>query len=500
MGRSTVMSGAVLTELCVALAMLLALVVLADATAAPRGRGWPGWRSTDGVFVLLPAASVLFGSLLLLTGAPILSAVSVATVAGALSLISNIKRRVLGEPLVFSDFALIGAVFRHPQFYLGALRPWQVLVLAAGLVGLAVMLAMLSTPALVPRLAGAILALVATVVLGLALLRLRPCPPPLLPDPDVCVRQWGLIATLLGHWRQWRAITDPAPCMALPLPGRSRQLVVIVQCESFTDPAELFGDCELALPGLERARGMAWQAGRLLVSGFGAYTMRTEYGVLFGRSEEQLGLRRFDPFLTAHGEMSWALANRLDPEDWETWFVHPHDLRFYGRDKLMPASGFGALVGREAFELPAPGEGRYVTDAAITERILELARNDARAGLIYAVTIENHGPWPAGDSGNSVAPQRYLDLLAHGDAMLSSLLDALPVLGRPVTLCFFGDHRPSIPGASEPGTERHTPYVLLRFSADGTPITREAGHTEDITPARLNRAILEAISLGETEA
>lgn len=64
---------------------------------------------------------------------------------------------------------------------------------------------------------------------------------------------------------------------------------MIVQCESFTDPVTLFGDPALALPGLERARAMAWQSGRLLVSGFGAYTMRTEYGVLFGLPEEQLG-------------------------------------------------------------------------------------------------------------------------------------------------------------------------------------------------------------------
>lgn len=495
------MTGAGLIELAAAAAMLVVLVVLADGLAAPAGRGGLGLRTPAGVAVLLLAAFAIFGFLLLVTGAPIVSAASVATLAGALSLISNIKRRVLGEPLVFSDFALIGAVFRHPQFYLGALRPWQVLVLGAGLGGLVLMLAMLSTAALAPRLAGAVLALIALAGLRLGLARWRAGTSAPVPDPDHDVRQWGLTAALLGHWHQWRGLGDPAPCTAPPLSGRSAQLVVIVQCESFTDPAEIFGDRALALPGLERARTMAWQAGRLLVSGFGAYTMRTEYGVLFGRSEEQLGMRRFDPFLTAHGETSWALANRLDPAQWASWFVHPHDMRFYGRDRLMPASGFGALVGEEAFGPPAPGEGRYVTDAAMTERILELAQDDARAGLIYAVTIENHGPWPADDSDGSVAPQRYLDLLAHGDAMLSRLLDALPALGRPVTLCFFGDHRPSIPGASEPGTERHTPYVLLRFAADGTPIAREGGSkAADISPAGLHHAILEAIGLGEAEA
>jgi hypothetical protein len=82
--------------------------------------------------------------------------------------------------------------------------------------------------------------------------------------------------------------------------------------------------------------------------------------------------------------------------------------------------------------------------------------------------------------------------------MLSRLLDRLPQMGRPVTLCFFGDHRPSIPGASEPGRERHTPYVLLRFAADGQPIVGE-GDDCDLTPAALHHAILDVICLGEAE-
>src|SRR3546814_10576991 len=85
----------------------------------------------------------------------------------------------------------------------------------------------------------------------------------------------------------------------------------MVQCESYADPAELFDDPALVLPGLAAARASAWRQGRLLVSGFGAYTMRTEYGLIFGRDEADLGFRRFDPYLTAIGETSHALPIRL---------------------------------------------------------------------------------------------------------------------------------------------------------------------------------------------
>ncbi|HSJ78790.1 MAG TPA: sulfatase-like hydrolase/transferase, partial [Erythrobacter sp.] len=200
----------------------------------------------------------------------------------------------------------------------------------------------------------------------------------------------------------------------------------------------------------------------------------------------------------ASGETSWALPNRLDRKDWASWFLHPHDLRFYGRDRLMPLAGFGTMVGKESFAPTPSGEGRYVTDAAIADQILNLAQDRSRAGLIYAVTIENHGPWPPVEKGASNGPEPYLRLLAHGDAMLARLVDELPRLGRPVTLCFFGDHRPSIPGASEPGADRHTPYVLLRFAADGKPLA-SADHGQDMTPAELHHAILAAIRLGEAE-
>lgn len=492
------MRAQLLSELGLATPVLVLLVLLADAAALPRGRGWLAGRSAAGVAVLLLAATLAFGILMILTGVPAVSAAGVAILAAALSLISNIKRRVLGEPLVFSDLALIGAVFRHPQFYLSALRPWQMLVLASALGGLAVTLAALSSPALAPRLAGAMLVPGVAVALVLALGRLRQTGFGAVPDPEADVARLGLVASLLAHWHDWRGSPDPPPCAAAPISGQARQLVVIVQCESFTDPVDLFGDPALALPGLGLARSQAWQAGRLLVSGFGAYTMRTEYGVLFGRAEELLGTRRFDPFLTAGREASWALANRLDPDHWNSWFVHPHDMRFYGRHALMPSSGFAALVGEESFRPPAPGEGRYVTDAAVTDRILELAQDSARAGLIYAVTIENHGPWPPEARDGTTGCGPYLRLLANSDAMLARLLDELPRLGRPVTLCFFGDHRPSIPGASEPGADRHTPYVLVRLAADGTPI-RGNGRAADLTPAALHHAILDAIRLGEPE-
>lgn len=485
-------------DLAIVIPLMGILAIVADAFAAPQGRHSFRLRSHDGTTVLLLAAMLALGFVLFLTGAPLVSGAVVVSLLAALSLISNIKRRVLGEPLLFSDFALVGAVFQHPQFYLTALRPAQIAMLGGGVAGLLAALILLSSSELAPRIAGLVLGLGAWGGLAV-LLRLIGWPASQgVPDPGADVMRHGLVASLLAHWNAWRGTVDPEPCYVAPITGQSGQLVVVVQCESFTDPVALLGDPSLAASGLDRARKLSWQHGRLLVSGFGAYTMRTEFGVLFGRGEEALGTRRFDPFLTAHGETSWALPNRLDRSAWDTCFAHPHDMRFYGRHSLMPQAGFHRLVGEEAFAPPEPGEGRYVTDAAVADRIIEIAKDSPRAKLIYAVTIENHGPWAPDETDTTRSAAPYLKLLARSDAMLEQLLEALPRLGRPTTLCFFGDHRPSIPGACEPGAERHTPYVLVRFTSEGTPIPGSDAE-RDLTPAELHHAILDVIRLGEAE-
>lgn len=448
--------------------------------------------------------TALYGAFLMLCGNGAVAMVLALAVQALLVVASNAKHAILGEPLLFSDLALVGAVFRHPQFYLSAVPRWQrALACAAGAVLLGV-IAWLSRADPAAHLAG--LALLAGGLGALvAALRLPPWRAlARVPDAAADTRRLGLLPTLLLYWRRWRAVPDPAPC-APPCPAVMRQvpaeapeLVIVIQCESFADPVELFGDPALALPGLGAARGQAMQWGNLMVSGFGAYTMRTEYGVLFGRDEEALGFRRYDPFLTATGEGSYALPSRLAASraGWRSLFVHPHDMRFYGRDAIMPAGGFTELVGEEHFTPPGPGEGRYITDAAMTDVILARARAMAAArepGLIYAVTIENHGPWAPSSGSNMV--DGYMHLVRKGDAMLAALIEGLAAGGRPALLVFFGDHRPSIPGASAPGGDRHTPYVMLRFDEDGQ-VVPGANRRADLTPAQLHHTILGTV-LGE---
>lgn len=478
-------------------AALLVLSLLLDVAVRPRLRAFLALRGRQ-VHVLVIAGA--FGLFLAGSGNAVVAALLALALMALFTIVSNAKHKMLGEPLLFSDLALIAALFRHPRFYFTAISRGQKLALIIAPCVLLIALAELFVARTEPHLIGLSIFLVAAVLLILQLRAMLRAGAAGFPDADADLQRYGLIATLLLYWLRWRETPDPVACASLDIPVRSSEappeLVVVVQCESFADPVELTGKIELLLAGLERARGLAWQWGELAVSGFGAYTMRTEYGVLFGRSEDALGFRRYDPFLTAHGEASYALPSRLRGYGYRSLFVHPHDMRFYGRDQLMPAIGFHKLVGEESFP-PVPAGARYVDDGTLGASLADLVDKSHEPMLIYAVTMENHGPWSKDQlTGSAGGIGAYMRHLGSSDAMLSSLIDRVSAARRSALLVFFGDHRPSIPGVTNPDGPRHTPYVMLRFDGAGK-IVPGMNRRVDLTPDGLHQAILFCIQNGK---
>jgi hypothetical protein len=401
----------------------------------------------------------IWATILAITGSFLFASFLVSGLAAILVIGSNLKHRLLGEPLVFSDFAVFGAMLKFPALYLYAVPVWARAVLVVVAVAFVAGFTASLSFAWQPHVAGLLLA-------TLAALALRFGTSHLMRRPDLIndVRRHGLFLTSVIYWRHWLTLPPPEPTRSV-LPHAPQ--LIIVQCESFADPQELWPDAP-PLQGLARARAMAAQHGRLLVTAFGAYTMRAEHGVLCGQDEETLGFRRFDPFLTAARDAAGALPARLGHGG---TFIHPYDLRFFNRHRLMRAFGFTRLISQPDFHHDGV---HYVTDAAVG-CMIEAHLDDK---FIYAVTMENHGPWPAGREG-------YMHHLRSGDALLSRLIDGLQAQNRPAILVFFGDHRPCIPGVVEPGGDLFTPYVVLRFGS-----ARQPGRELDLTPAELHETIL----------
>lgn len=446
-------------------------------------------RKTSLILLRYLPVVIACGMFLCLTGSIWLSLLLSAVLMSVVVTASNLKLRLLNEPLVFVDLTLIGAFIKHPRFYLHGLPLLVRLLVVVGGMLLLYLLAWASSSSIMLRVVGLLEAVTSGGLLWWLLER-ESRSEGLKPDLWADIRNNGLLPTVLLYATRCYRLPPLPSRTALPRNITAPGSVIIIQCESFADPADLEKGWA-SLPALAQCRKEAVQWGRLLPSGLGAYTMRSEYGVLCGDDEATLSYRLFNPFLTAKQSLSHALPNRLKHFYKKALFLHPYDLRFYGRKYLLPLWGFNDIIGREHFS-DLDKIGPYVGDAALTAYLLEYIQRNDRF-LAYCVTIENHGPWKKGRLGQSNGAAAWHQHAQNGDTMLRELLTGIKASGRDIMLVFFGDHRPALEvlPAFE-GLERSTPYVILRPNApDGE---YKPSDPVDMTPAELHHSILRHVS------
>ncbi|MBW8271478.1 LTA synthase family protein [Caldovatus aquaticus] len=458
--------------------------------AAPPLAGWWLLRRAAGAGLRQPPArlatdlapaALLWALLLAATARPVLAGCVVFSLALALALADTAKRRVLGEPVVFSDVALLSGVVRHPGLYLPFAGPAR-LAGAAALLLLAPPLAWLAEPPLAALAPGG-RALLAAAALGLAWPSLlRPPSLPLTGDPAADAAALGPCAALARQRAVARAERPArrARLAAPPLPLRApAPHLVLVQAESFCDPRRLCGAAG-ALPRWEALRAAALQHGRFAAPAFGANTMRAEFGVLTGLPEAALGLDRFHPYFRFARVPLPSLASALGAAGYATACLHPFDRRFFGRHRALPALGFQRFLDARAFA-GAPRVGAHVADAALGARVIAELRAAATPLFLFVITMQAHGPWPGPDPLDA-----WLAHLRDTDAMLGAIADAARGLDRPLLLAAYGDHLPAVPQRPRDGLA--TDYLLWRSDRPGP------GARRDLDPAGLHAALRAALA------
>lgn len=478
-----------LLPLAVALAGCLAI----EAAASPRR---PSLRPGD-LAIRLAGYALITLFWFQFSWRPWLAASSCLLTLAILAVVDSLKRRVIGEPVVFSDLALLAQVPRHPQLYY-TLPLTDLRIAGPLLAGLAAVVAWyLIEPAALPDATGAAILSILGLPVSLAGLVLAGLTTPgrallrrLFPRPDLerDVQRFGLVATMMGY--ALRRLGEEAPPATKPSPAAGAdagdEVVVVVQLESFLDPARIGGP---ALPAMSRIRAQATQYGRLAVPAHGAYTMRSEHAVLTGCEPETLGFGRFDPYLARKGEEPTSLARLGAGAGFATVFVHPFHRDFFDRARVFRRLGFQRLVMEEDFA-GARRVGPYVGDLAVAERILaEVAPGRGRT-FVFSVTMENHGPWKPGRLAGIDRPlDQYLHHVANTGRAVERLIDGLS--GRRATLCVFGDHAPSLPDLP-PSAEgpAATDYALFHFgrNEEAAPLRR------DLTAAGLGCVLRDALA------
>jgi hypothetical protein len=436
-----------------------------------------GARISARPVLLIDVAPVLLAALLLMiiSRRPIFSGLVLLALGAGFALADQTKREAVREPVVFSDMSELPHVFTHPQLYLPFAGPGLVIGGALAAFALAVALLCFETP-LWPSNPFAALVAVALAVtavqalsrepgLGLAAAALRrlgaigePFADAARLGPFASLLVYGIIARAERAARRDRHSILPAPAV---IPAAPAVPLVLVQCESFFDARRLSPSVPAdLLPGFDACCRAGATYGRLDVAGWGANTMRAEFAVLTGISDNGLGYDRFNPYHAFARAPLASMARRLRAEGYRTLCLHPFDRGFFRRDLAIPALGFEQFLDRRT--LGGSSRPPYCSDPDLARQVLRILGESGPRSFIFVITMGNHGPWR--EAGPQIDPElrqrfdtanipqggallRYLDGLARSDAMLQILLDGLASRRPECLLGFYGDHVPSLPQA-----------------------------------------------------
>jgi hypothetical protein len=467
--------------------------------------------------LLLDMAPLGLGVILLgfASGRPLFAGLIILTLGAGFTLADYTMRQTLREPTVFSEMSELPQVFTHPHLYLPFAGPGLVLGSAAAAIAVALALLVIEAPLWAPRpLAGlAATALIAAgmwlighePLLGIAagvLRRLKPSG-----EPFADAEALGPFGMVIVHAVIARA-ERKARQQALAAPPVLRRLaepavpIILVQCESFFDARRLSPRLPRdLLAGYDSCCSGAAMFGRFGVPGWGANTMRTEFAVLTGIPESELGYDRFNPYYALARVPLESQVWRLRRAGYRTICLHPFDRRFFRRDLAMPALGFEEFLGREA--LGSPRRPPYFPDPELAGQILQILEREGPRTFIFAITMGNHGPWFA--KGPPIDPAvacifppdempdggellRYLDGLRRSDEMLRILMDGLEQRRSASVLALYGDHLPSLTNAFRHFgfDERDSDYAI--WPSAGAPSQRR-----DLQAHELGRLIVDAV-------
>lgn len=431
-------------------------------------RPWGSWAIQAGVFGLS------HGALVLLLGHPWFAAAVVCALMLVVVVVNNAKVRALREPFVFADYEYFTDAIRHPRLFVPFLGWGNALAIAAGVVAaVALGLRVESAPAQRWALSGqlgAVLGLIATAALCLAAGARQAVRLSFEPERDLV--GLGLLASL---WHGAMAARQPPPVLASPFdepevaqslshpsnPSPTLPHLVAVQSESFFDPRPVCpGIRRDVLAEFDSLAASALMHGALQVPAWGANTVRSEFAFVSGLDDALLGAHRFNPYhAVAAGWPVPTLASFLKRRGYRTVCIHPYPASFYRRDRVNPLLGFDEFIDIRSFA-DADRCGPFVGDAAVAAKIAAIVESSSVPVFVFAITMENHGPLHL----EKVAPTDVADLysdapppgcddltiylrhLRNADRMIGELRQSLGRSERPASLCWFGDHVPSMPG------------------------------------------------------
>lgn len=241
--------------------------------------------------------------------------------------------------------------------------------------------------------------------------------------------------------------------------------IIVVLEESTFNPQALLPSCvrEACQRTMFGASPNSAASGPLRVHVTGGLTTLSEFALFTGLPHTLFGTSGLRAPVSVLPRTNIALPRWLKTLGYRTIAVYPLEKRAFGAALAYPLYGFDEI--RE-YPFPEKRDFRTLSDREIFVFVEQvLAQADAASGqrvpvMIYAPTLQQHGPHGVAQPGQPVRPavfagldfdasaklDDYLHRLARSDEAIKALDAALARRGRPYVLVHFGDHLPAFEG------------------------------------------------------
>lgn len=232
--------------------------------------------------------------------------------------------------------------------------------------------------------------------------------------------------------------------------------VIVIQSETFFDISKID---ELTLSDDVTKYFRKYQSeglgGEVYVPVIGGSTVNTEFEFLTGLQTKYSNY--YMPYQNSITEKMPSLAWDFREIGYKSIAIHNYKKEFYRRDEVYPLLGFEKFISMEDFEEPE-FIGGWMSDRDIFKKILsELDKKSNKPRFIFAVTVQNHGPFFYEDYKDLLdivnikgLPQRdkeqvesFATGLKYSDIALKEFMEEIKKRDRKTLVVFYGDHLPS---------------------------------------------------------
>ncbi len=249
--------------------------------------------------------------------------------------------------------------------------------------------------------------------------------------------------------------------------------IIAVQSEAWWDPTLLphtvfSGE---PMPNYRRlVKSETAITGQIISPVFGGATCIPEFEFLTGLTSNFLPAGVYPYIQSVTSDVpSFILAYKNS--GYKTLAIHTYEKGFYKRNTAYPLMGFDEFLGIEDMEEPEV-KGLFVSDDEITKEIIKSYENKTYDKLfLFGVTMQNHGGylWQRYSGydvivdNEKLSPEDltglrdYTQGVFDADLMLGKLIEYFEKVEEPTIICMYGDHMPLL-GTNE-STYKDTGYI-----------------------------------------